>query len=131
MGIATAKIAPAVLVLDNPYRKYYIAAVQKSIILEIYNLITVIVVIAAVFGYINLKFIKLPATIGIMLISVIVSLIVIGIGSIHPKFFYDITNLISNINFYTALMQVMLGFLLFAGAMHVDAKKMQEERISI
>lgn len=87
--------------------------------------------ITAVFGYINFRFIKLPATIGIMLISVIASLIVIGIGYIRPKFFYDITNIISTINFYNTLMQVMLGFLLFAGAMHIDAKKMRKERASI
>ena len=99
--------------------------------MEIYNLITIIVVIAAVFGYINFRFIRLPATIGIMLISVVASLIVIGIGYMRPRFFYDITSLISNINFYNTLMQVMLGFLLFAGAMHIDAKKLKKERASI
>jgi CPA1 family monovalent cation:H+ antiporter len=99
--------------------------------LEVYNLISIIVVIAAAFGYINFRFIKLPATIGIMLISVIASLIVIGIGNTNPKFFYRITYIIRNINFYTALMQVMLGFLLFAGSMHIDAKKLRKERASV
>jgi CPA1 family monovalent cation:H+ antiporter len=99
--------------------------------LEIYNLITIIIIITAAFGYINFKFIKLPATIGIMLISVVASLIVIGIGATQPKFFYSITHIIRNINFYTALMQVMLGFLLFAGSMHIDIKKLRKERASV
>ncbi len=88
-------------------------------------------VIAAVFGYINFRFIRLPATIGIMLISVVASLIIIGIGHIRPTIFYDITSIISNINFYNTLMQVMLGFLLFAGSMHIDAEKIRRERASI
>lgn len=99
--------------------------------MELYNLISVIVVIAAVFGYLNFRFIKLPGTIGIMLISLLASLIVISIGTVRPKFFNSIIEVIRNINFYNALMQVMLGFLLFAGAMHIDAKKLRTERTAV
>ena len=66
-----------------------------------------------------------------MLISVIASLIVIAIGYTRPKIFLSITNVISHINFYNTLMQVMLGFLLFAGAIHIDAKKLKKERATI
>src|SRR3954454_19520252 len=66
-----------------------------------------------------------------MLISVIASLIVIVIGYTRPKIFFSITNVISHINFYNTLMQVMLGFLLFAGAIHIDAKKLKKERTTI
>src|SRR5438067_1308760 len=66
-----------------------------------------------------------------MFISVVASLIVIGIGYSNPKFFHSVTHIIRNINFYTALMQVMLGFLLFAGSMHIDAKKLSKERTSV
>lgn len=99
--------------------------------MEVYNLITVIVVIAAVFGYLNFRFVRLPSTIGIMLISVVASLIVIAIGYTRPKLFNSITGIISNINFYNALMQVMLGFLLFAGSMHIDVKKLRKERTAV
>ena len=58
--------------------------------MEIYNIITVIILLAAVFGYINHRFIKLPGTIGIMLISLIASLAVIGLGKIYPEFFVNI-----------------------------------------
>ena len=87
--------------------------------------------IAAVFGYLNFRFVKLPPTIGIMLISVVASLIVIAIGYTRPKLFHSITGIISNINFYNALMQVMLGFLLFAGSMHIDVKKLRKERTAV
>jgi CPA1 family monovalent cation:H+ antiporter len=55
--------------------------------MEVYNIITVIILLAALFGYVNQRFIKLPGTIGIMLISLIASLVVIGLGTVYPKFF--------------------------------------------
>ncbi len=87
--------------------------------------------LAAIFGYINFRFIKLPGTIGIMLLSLIASLVVIGIGIIHPAFFDETKQVISTIDFHTALMKVMLSFLLFAGAIHIDAKKLKSESASI
>ncbi len=99
--------------------------------MEIYNIITVIIVLAAVFGYINHRFIRLPGTIGIMLISLFASLIVIGIGYIFPEFFLKTTEAIGAIDFQTAVMKVMLSFLLFAAAIQIDAKKLKRERAAI
>ncbi len=99
--------------------------------MEIYNLITIIIVLAALFSYINCKYIKLPGTIGIMLLSLVASLIIINIGFFHPDFFKKTTHLISTLDFNTALMKVMLGFLLFAGAIHIDINEMKNERAAI
>ena len=99
--------------------------------MELYNVITIIIVLAAIFGYINHRFIKLPGTIGIMLISLIASLAVVGIGIIFPTFFEKTTNAIGFIDFQTLLLKVMLSFLLFAAAIHIDSKKLKSERISI
>jgi len=99
--------------------------------LQIYNLITIIIVLTAVFAYINFKFLKLPATIGIMIISIVSSLGVVGIGFFSPDFFKKTIDIISAIDFHTALMKVMLSFLLFAGAMHVDINKLKKESVSI
>ena len=99
--------------------------------MEIYNIITLIIVLAAIFGYINFRFIKLPGTIGIMLISLIASLVVIGLSLINADFFTATTAVISTIDFHTALMKIMLSFLLFASAFHIDAKKLKSERTSV
>jgi len=99
--------------------------------LQIYNLITVIIVLTAIFGYINFRFIKLPGTIGIMLMSLVVSLLVIASGYLYPNLFIQIIGIIKTIDFNTALMKVMLAFLLFAGAIHVDIKKLRKESASI
>lgn len=99
--------------------------------MEIYNVITIIIVLAAIFGYINHRFIKLPGTIGIMLISLLASLVVIGIGALSPKFFEKTTAAIGFIDFTELLLKVMLSFLLFAAAIHVDSKKLKSEHTSI
>lgn len=100
-------------------------------LLQVYNLITAIIVLTAVFGYINFRFLKLPATIGIMIISMVASLGVVGVGYFRPDFFKKTTEIISAIDFHTALMNVMLSFLLFAGAIHIDINKLKKESASI
>ncbi|MDQ2863320.1 MAG: sodium:proton antiporter, partial [Bacteroidota bacterium] len=99
--------------------------------MEIYNIITVIIILAAGFGYINHRFIKLPGTIGIMLISLIASLVVIGVGSIFPEFFVRTIQSIRAIDFNAVVLKVMLSFLLFAAAIHIDVKKLRSQRMSI
>lgn len=99
--------------------------------MEIYNTLTIIVVLAAVFSYINFRWIKLPATIGIMIMSLIASLLIIAVGAVKPVFHLYIQHLLSSIDFHTALMKIMLSFLLFAGAIHIDAKKLRRESVSI
>ncbi len=99
--------------------------------MEIYHIITLIIALAAIFGYINHRFIKLPGTIGIMLISLVASLAVISIGNIFPTLFEKTTKAISIIDFQALLLKVMLSFLLFAAAIHIDSKKLKSERTSI
>jgi CPA1 family monovalent cation:H+ antiporter len=99
--------------------------------MAVYNIFAVITVLAAVFAYINHRFIKLPGTIGIMIISLLSSLLIILIGEIKPVLFDQITRLIKSIDFYTILMKIMLSFLLFAGAFHIDGRSMRAQGLSI
>ena len=99
--------------------------------MEIYNIITVIILLAAIFGYINQRFIKLPGTIGIMIISIIASLAIIALDNIYPKFFVTTIESIKVIDFNTVVLKVMLSFLLFAAAIHIDVKKLKSERKAI
>lgn len=99
--------------------------------MDLYNIITIIIVLTAIFGYLNFRFIKLPGTIGIMLISLLASLLIIGIGVLNPNFFVQTKNIIRSIDFNTALMKVMLSFLLFAGAISIDINKLKNESAAI
>ena len=99
--------------------------------MALYNIFAVLTVLAALFGYVNHRFIKLPGTIGIMIISLLFSLLVILLGDLQPVLFSEITRLIKSIDFYTILMKIMLSFLLFAGAIHLDGKSMKSQRTPI
>ncbi|AVR45893.1 sodium:proton antiporter [Christiangramia fulva] len=94
-----------------------------------YFLITsVLVSLAAIFGFINVKFLKLPNSIGLMLITIIFSLGVQGLS------FYDSTllnaekGIINSIDFHTVLLDVMLSFMLFAGALHTNFEQLKLQR---
>ncbi len=101
---------------------------------ELYSVISVLITLSALFGYVNHRFIRLPTTTGIMLISILMSLAMVIIGHLgHTGI--DIENqwiaLIRNIDFNEVLMVGMLGFLLFAGSMHVDLNELKKEKWEI
>ena len=77
--------------------------ILKNFRLQVYHLITIIVVLTATFGYINFRFIKLPGTIGIMLISLVASLVVIGLGYWMPAFVTSTKYFVSSVQFDKAL----------------------------
>ena len=81
-------------------------------IINLYSIFTLLIVLTAAFSYINIKFIKLPSTIGVMIISLACSLILLGVGKIYPEFLEKPSRLIESLDFETLLMRVMLSFLL-------------------
>ena len=78
--------------------------------------------LAAIIGYINHRFLHLPRTIGLVLIAMAASLIALGIDALIPGWGVGpgFRAVLIDIDFSDTLMQGMLGFLLFAGALHVD-----------
>ncbi len=98
---------------------------------NLYEILTFLVVLTAMFSYVNVRFIKLPATIGIMLISLICSLLVIWLGRYFPSISVTVKSLVGSIDFETILMRAMLSFLLFAGAIHIDVQKLRKEIVPV
>lgn len=94
--------------------------------MEIFGILSLLTSLAAVFGYLNSRYIKLPYTIGMMLIACVFSLIVFLIGAVNQDFKTTTVNFITQIDFKTALLEVMLSFLLFAGALHINFEKLRE-----
>lgn len=97
----------------------------------IYQIITVIILLTTVFAYVNDRFIQWPSTIGIMALSLMASLIIVMVGSFKPELTANLVKLVSAINFEAVLLEVMLGFLLFAGAMQVDYQKLRKEALLV
>lgn len=90
--------------------------------MSIFDIISVLVTLAAVIGYVNHRWLKLEPTVGLLMISLVSSLGVMGLHYLWPslEIVEELQTMLSNIDFNQALMHGMLGFLLFAGALHVD-----------
>ncbi|WP_314060673.1 sodium:proton antiporter [Empedobacter brevis] len=100
--------------------------------MELYYSFSVLIVLAALFSYANLRFLKLPGTIGIMIIAMLVSVAIRLLGdSYFPDATKDLFQLFSNLDFNEILMGAMLNFLLFAGAMHVNILDLKNLRWTI
>lgn len=87
-----------------------------------------LVFLAAIFGYINVRFLKLPITIGLMLITIVYTLGVLGLSLIDDTLLKAEAQLIHQIDFETVLMDYMLSFLLFAGALHTNFNELKKHR---
>lgn len=99
--------------------------------MELYYSFSVLIVLAAIFSYLNERFLKLPSTIGIMLMAMLVSIALVITGNVFPNLFAGFSGLIANLDFTEILMGAMLNFLLFAGAIHIRLKDLKEQRAPI
>lgn len=99
--------------------------------MELYYSFSALIVLSAIFAYINARFLKLPASIGVMVIALIVSVGLIATDSIFPRIFIRITTLIASVDLTEILMGAMLNFLLFAGAIHIHLEDLREQRAPI
>lgn len=85
------------------------------------ELAALLITLAALFSFINYRVLKLPTTIGIMLIAIVLSLIVVVLGFLgFETIRAQAVAVLEGIDFDAALMKGMLSFLLFAGALHVN-----------
>ena len=96
--------------------------------MEYFLITTILVCLAAVFGFINVKFLKLPNSIGLMLITIVFSLAILGLSVFDDTLLMAEKEIITSIDFQTVLLDVMLSFLLFAGALHTNFEQLKVQR---
>ena len=100
--------------------------------MELYYAFSVIIVLAALFSYVNLRYVKLPMTIGIMVIAMMIS---VGVrlfgGEVFTGLAHRLESLLQGFDFTEILMGAMLNFLLFAGALHININDLKNYKISI
>ncbi len=96
--------------------------------MEFLDLAAVLLVLAAVFGYLNLKLFKLPTTIGIMLIGLLSSVALLVLQDALPVVPEVAGQFVESIDFNKTLMEGMLSFLLFAGALHVNLGNLLDQK---
>jgi CPA1 family monovalent cation:H+ antiporter len=98
-----------------------------------FDLVAVLLGLAALFGYINHKLLKLPHTIGLVVIALAVSLGALAADALVPAWGFgdSVRAMLAEIDFTEALMKGLLSFLLFAGALHVDLSALAERKWAI
>jgi len=94
-----------------------------------FQIIAILITLTALFSYFNYRYIKLPTTIGVMLIALVASLALIGLDALGlPGIRETADRIVQPIDFDATLMQGMLSFLLFAGAMHINLTDLKENK---
>ena len=95
--------------------------------MDMFLIVALLIIVSAVYSYINARFIKLPGTIGIVTLAILGSVITLIVEHTYPDVAKHLTSLSQHINFSTTVLNVMLGFLLFATAFNLDVKKLKRE----
>jgi CPA1 family monovalent cation:H+ antiporter len=99
--------------------------------MELFYLLSILIVLSAGFAYINFRILKLPNVIGLMLVSLVFSLLILLAGHFFPSFRNMVATRLNNINFSELLLEGMLGFMLFAGAIHIKYEDLKNEKLAI
>ena len=99
--------------------------------MEILELSTILLILASAFSLINIRILKLPMTIGLMILAIVLSIVVLSVGVIYPPFLEEATSLTQKLDFSELLVNVMLPFLLFAGAISVNVHELLKDRATI
>jgi len=99
--------------------------------MDTYEIITLLIVIATLFTSINRTILKLEATIGLMVLALLSSMLIFIAGYGFPQLKEGSEEIMKNFDFTVIMLDIMLPFLLFAGALHINLKKLAEEKWSI
>ena len=99
--------------------------------MSVFGVFAVLITATAVLAWFNERFLRLPSTIGVMAAALFVSLMLIVAAQLGLGAERWAEELLGQIDFNAVLMQGMLSFLLFAGALHVDLNRLLERKWSI
>jgi CPA1 family monovalent cation:H+ antiporter len=99
--------------------------------LSLFSLVSILIALAAVSSYVNYRYIKLPTTVGVMLVALVGSLVLVLAGSYVEGFRAQAVTVVERIDFNQVVLHGMLAFLLFAGAIHVKLEDLGREWLTI
>ena len=88
--------------------------------MELFHTFSFILVISAGFAFVNQRFFRLPTGIALMIAGFATSVLVLAFGALSPAFYQLVEERLTSINFSSVVLDMMLSFLLFAGALHTD-----------
>ena len=97
-----------------------------------FQLAALLVSLAALFGYLNHRLLRLPQTIGVMSVALIASLLLLIFGTVTSSGVVNVLReVLLRVDLRHLVLDVLLGFLLFAGALHVNLDDLLDRRLAI
>ena len=100
--------------------------------LSILEISAIFLSLTALLTYVNHRFIGLPTTIGVMVISILLSIGAIFLGSLGFDQLIDYeVSLLKQLDFTEVLLDGMLSMLLFAGALHINISDLKRYKLPI
>ncbi|WP_226780834.1 cation:proton antiporter [Oceaniglobus trochenteri] len=101
--------------------------------MNLLQITSLMIVLAGVFGAINYLYLRLPAAIGILVVSLLASFGILGLDLLLPHLGMadEVRRIVTGIDFSDALLEGMLGLLLFAGALHVKLGDLRDQWLPV
>jgi monovalent cation:H+ antiporter, CPA1 family len=99
--------------------------------MTIFDVLAVLLVMVAAFGWVNARYLRLPITVGVMAMGLTLSLALIALSLVYPPIKVDAERLLAAVDFDQLLLHGALGFLLFAGSLHIEFGDLREHRARI
>ncbi len=99
--------------------------------MDLYSTFSILIVLSALFAYVNYRYIKLPGSIGLMFIAMMFSLGLVAVANVWPGMVDHFRGLVEGIDFSELLLEAMLSFMLFAGAIHIKLAELKEQRLPV
>jgi CPA1 family monovalent cation:H+ antiporter len=97
----------------------------------VFEFVAILLALAAGFSYLNRRLLRLPTTIGLMALTLLASLGAVAAGRFYPVIERTAADFVGQIDFNQTVLQSMLGFLLFAGALHINLDDLIRARVAI
>lgn len=99
--------------------------------MHLLDIIALFIFLAGVFIYVNTYYLKLPSSVGLMILSLALSFGLLVLEYLIPEFKTGTERILEDYEYHDVLYQVVLSFMLFAGALQIDFRKLREERTPV
>lgn len=96
--------------------------------LETLDVVAIFIILAGLFIFVNTYFLRLPSSIGLMIMALLLSAGLLAIGVFNPDFREGTMRLLENHEYREVIFEVILTFLLFGGALNIDFRRLAEEK---
>jgi len=101
--------------------------------MNVFDTAGILLILAALFSYLNYRFLQLPSTVALLLSGLLASGVILGVDALVPvlRLGENVREVVRGIDFTELLMHGMLSLLLFAGALHINLEDLLEKKVPI